>query len=153
MENEKAEPVWLRLLKSSMNKLISSQAISPALLGALLTIPTVGVTLLLSRTQTIEGLALLLMGIAAVYFGFAVSDGSRQAVLIEGGVVLLYLALCACGLWVSPLFLVVGYVLHGLWDLVHQWQLVHTKMAAWYVPFCVTYDWIIAAFLLLRLSA
>ncbi len=85
--------------------------------------------------------------IAGVYIGFAVNDGRRQELLTEIAHLLFFFVLTVLGLWVSPWFLVGGYILHGVWDLLHRPEGIQTKLARWYPPLCLAYDWVFAAFL------
>jgi hypothetical protein len=52
------------------------------------------------------------------------------------------------GLWFSPWILIFGLFFHGLWDIAHHnssFKLV--VVPQWYIPFCATYDWVIALYL------
>lgn len=62
--------------------------------------------------------------------------------------------LALAGLWASPWFIVVGLVLHGVWDVLHHngWDVVKTKIPQGYIPFCAGYDWLLALILGVRLS-
>jgi hypothetical protein len=122
--------------------------LNPFLLAVILAILTIIPCLLLPQHLTMTLLSLLLFGIAAVYFGFAVADGRRNALLIESVVVLIYLGVAVSGLLVSAWWLVAGYVLHGIWDLLHHNRAFGARVVRWYIPFCVLYDWLIALFLL-----
>jgi len=75
---------------------------------------------MLPERNLLDLLALALAGIGAVYAGFAISDGRQKWIVIEGVVAAGFLALAALGLWVSPLYLGVGYFLHGVWDIFHH---------------------------------
>ena len=54
------------------------------------------------------------------------------------------------GSWRHPAtehgFLAAGYFAHGLWDLAHHPHGVQTRVRSWYIPACVVYDWLVAAF-------
>ena len=57
--------------------------------------------------------------------------------------------MAAAGLWISPWILIVGLFLHGFWDIAHHNQTFKlVKIPKWYIPFCATYDWTIAAYLI-----
>ena len=53
-----------------------------------------------------------------------------------------------------PFILIVGYLLHGLWDGVHELTLLGpqqtTSVPLAYGYFCGTYDWIMAAYFYTR---
>jgi hypothetical protein len=49
----------------------------------------------------------------------------------------------------EPLFLVGGYVGHGLWDAIHP-HAVDTRMPWWYVPMCIGFDFVFGIYILIR---
>jgi hypothetical protein len=120
---------------------------NPYALGGGLAVLTIVIGLLTPENIVMTLHAILLFGIAVVYFGFAVADGRAKALLTETLVVSLYFGLATAGLLLSHWWLVVGYVLHGFWDLLHHNPNFGARVANWYIPFCVIYDWIIAVFL------
>jgi len=92
--------------------------------------------------------AVLLSAIAAVYVGFAIADGRARFLAIQGAGVLAFGALAVAGLALHAGFLAAGYGLHGVWDLLHHRSEVPGRQAPWYVPLCLAYDWVVAAYLL-----
>ena len=95
---------------------------------------------------------MLLTLIAAVYVGFALQGASGVGLELAAAAGFVVLALS--GLWLSPWFIVVGLALHGVWDLLHHGnvKVVKTRIPQGYVPFCVSYNWLLALFLGLRLG-
>jgi hypothetical protein len=88
--------------------------------------------------------------IGAIYLGFALSDGRLPIVILELSVGTAFVVLALLGLWLAPVFVAVGLILHGFWDLAHRPRGITTKLPAWYPPFCAAYDFVFAgAFLLL----
>ena len=88
--------------------------------------------------------------IGAIYLGFAFSDGRLSIVILELSVGTAFVVLALLGLWLAPVFVAVGLILHGFWDLAHRPRGITTKLPAWYPPFCAAYDFVFAgAFLLL----
>jgi len=65
--------------------------------------------------------AMFLMVIAAFYLAFAAYFGVATAWRLETAVVLAFVAIGLPGARL-PFALVVGYSLHGLWDLLHELQ-------------------------------
>jgi hypothetical protein len=131
---------------------LNTQEIRDILLWATgLAVLTIVILLGLPRTHSLEVLAVLLTLIASVYLGFAILDGQLRNIIIEVTVALTFIIVALLGLWVSPYFLLAGYVGHGVWDMVHSQTLVQTKVPAWYKPFCMVYDWMIAAFIVVWL--
>ncbi len=119
------------------------------IIGFVASIATIAIAALMPKGMALELLFGILVGIAAVYFGFALRDGRKRESLIEFGGIALTLALAALGLWVSPYWLALGYFVHGVWDLLHHPRGIRTEMPRWYVPFCLIYDWLLAGFIVL----
>lgn len=120
------------------------------LAGAFLAGVTVSLVMGLPRSRAFVLLAILLAASATIYLGAALSAKRTQQVLVEGLAACAFIALATLGAWRSPLFLVVGYLAHGLWDLAHQQQGIPTRIAVWWPPFCLVYDWVIAGAICLR---
>jgi hypothetical protein len=114
-----------------------------------------GVTLiipsLLARDTAFGLLAILLGMIASVYLGYALADGRLRAFQVEyvGMVVFAALATVALARHSAPL-LALGYLGHGLWDLLHHGRGVEVRMPWWYVPLCLGYDTVVAIYVLVR---
>jgi hypothetical protein len=116
------------------------------------TLPTIAIAFALPRIQALQGFALLLAVIAAIYIGFALADGRPSILAQELPVAACFLLITVLGLWVSPLFLVLGYVGHGLWDGMHHPKGITTQLPLWYPLFCLLYDWLIALCIIVRFS-
>src|SRR5215213_8711297 len=114
-------------------------------LALVLNVPLV----LLSKLAGFQFLAVELGFVGAIYFGFAIADGSVKALAFEFPVSGVFLAAGAAALWAdSPVLLAAGYATHALWDLVHHPRAVPTPVHSWYPPFCVVFDVVVAAFIL-----
>ena len=114
-------------------------------LAAVLLVPL----LFLSKLAGMQFLAVTLAFAAAVYFGFAVSDGRLIPLLVEFMVAGGFLFASAAALWAnSPVALAAGYVAHAGWDAAHHPRAVDTAVRTWYPPFCVVFDIATAAFIL-----
>lgn len=87
--------------------------------------------------------------IGAIYIGFALSDGRLAIMALESFVATLFIVLAFLGLWVAPVLIAVGLILHGFWDLAHRPRGITTKLPAWYPPFCAAYDFVFAGIFLL----
>jgi hypothetical protein len=96
-------------------------------------------------------LAILLGMIASVYLGYALNDGRLRAFQVEyvGMVVFAALATISLARHSAPL-LALGYLGHGLWDLVHHGRGVEVRMPWWYVPLCLGYDTVVAIYVVVR---
>lgn len=129
----------------SQSKLFGTHPSIPAIALAII--------VLIPLTFTPEPYRIQLIGyqlfiIAGVYIGFAVNDGRTSSVIPEVLHLLGFITLTLLGLWVSPWFIVVGYFAHGVWDVLHQPNLIQTELARWYPPLCLAYDWIFGAALI-----
>ena len=96
--------------------------------------------------------ALSLTLIAAVYIGFAVADGRPKVIAVESSVTFAFVVVAAAAVTGSPWLLVAGMAGHGLKDL---WQhrshfVANTR---WWPPFCMVVDWVVAAILVVLITA
>ena len=101
-------------------------------------------------SSTVYALGLAL--IAAIYVGFAVSDGRVKVIAVESGVAFAFVLVAAAAVTGTPWLLVVGFVGHGLKDL---WQ-HRTHFVAntrWWPPFCMSVDFVVAAVIALEIAA
>jgi hypothetical protein len=114
--------------------------------GATLIIPS-----LLPRDTAFGLLAILLGMIASVYLGYALNDGRLRAFQVEYVGMVAFAALATMALARnSALLLALGYLGHGLWDLLHHRHGVEVRMPWWYVPVCLGYDTVVAIYVLAR---
>ena len=114
-----------------------------------------GVTLLipslLARDTAFGLLAILLGMIASVYLGYALNDGRLRAFQVEYVGMVAFAALATIALARhSAVLLALGYLAHGLWDLIHHRRNVDTRMPWWYVPLCLGYDTVVAIYVVAR---
>ena len=98
---------------------------------------------------------LFLVAIAAFYLAFAAYFGARASWAVESTAVALFAMLGLAGTRL-PAALILGYPLHGLWDLLHEWH-AHasavivapeqlTPIPLGYGVFCLVFDIGIAAY-------
>ncbi len=99
--------------------------------------------------------AMFLIMIAVFYMAFAAYFEAATAWRVEGAVVLAFVAIALVGVRV-PFALIVGYALHGSWDLLHELQ-AHGALSAFdpgqltaiplaYGAFCAAFDFYVAAY-------
>jgi len=99
--------------------------------------------------------AMFLIMIAAFYLAFAAYFGMATAWRLETAVVVAFAAIGLLGARL-PFALIVGYSLHGLWDLLHELQ-AHGVYSAFqpgrltaiplaYGVFCAAFDFCMAAY-------
>jgi hypothetical protein len=88
--------------------------------------------------------ALMIVLIAAVYIGFAVSDGRTNVIVAECAVVALFFVAAAAASAATPWLLVGLYLAHGAKDL---WQHRHqfVRGTRWWPPFCFAVDVTVAS--------
>ena len=106
--------------------------------------------------------ATFLLPIAAFYLAFADYFGAEDAWTLETRAVLVFAGFALVGIR-APLLLAVGYLLHGVWDGLHELQ-AHGGYATFaegastptplaYGVFCAAFDLGIFVYCLLRRSA
>jgi hypothetical protein len=95
--------------------------------------------------NTIYGL--LLMGIGFLYIGFTWTD--INTAIVSGFQALFFMSLAYFGIKRSYWFLVAGYFLHGVWDLLYLMFFNSALLPPDYDYFCITYDFIVAIYLLI----
>jgi hypothetical protein len=113
------------------------------------------IALLLSKfTKDIVGRTALATGLfaaAGAYFGFAiVAPVPRIWVLIELLQVVAFSAMGLAGWKGSAKWLALGWALHPLWDFgVHHLGPGRSFAPVTYVFACITFDWVVAAYILI----
>lgn len=102
---------------------------------------------------------LLLAPIAAFYLAFTAYFGADDAWRLEAIAVALFAVLGILGIRI-PVILVLGYALHGVWDLFHELHMhagaevggtsTFTEIPLAYGVFCATYDWCMTGYFYTR---
>ncbi len=101
-----------------------------------------------SATTYAIGLAM----IAAIYIGFAVADGRPRVIAVESSVAFVFVVIAAAAVTDSPWLLVAGLAGHGLKDL-WQHRSHFVSNTRWWPPFCMVVDWVVAAIIVVEISA
>jgi hypothetical protein len=91
--------------------------------------------------------ALFLAYTACVYLGAALADMRNNILLIESGVSILFFSFACFGLLYSPIWLVLGYTMHGIWDMLHHPRLIKTRIIKWFPPICAVFDFVVAGYI------
>lgn len=116
--------------------------------GTGLAVVTIIVSELLPRAFALDLHALVLVFIAAPYAGFASMDGGSREMAIEFAGIAGFCTLAVGGLWLWHPLWILGYVGHGLWDILHHpHHRFGTTVVGWYIPFCAYYDLIVGGYL------
>ena len=103
--------------------------------------------------------AMFLVMIAAFYLAFTDYFGMAKAWRLETAAVMVFVAIGLLGARL-PFVLIVGYSLHGMWDLLHEFQ-AHGAYSAFepgqltaiplaYGVFCAAFDFCMAAYFYVR---
>lgn len=88
--------------------------------------------------------------IGAAYCGFAFSAPTGKAKIVEAVTASVFVASAILGLWVTPWFIAARLFAHGVWDLHHHYNRASLAcIPGWYIPFCVVYDWLAGAILVI----
>lgn len=118
----------------------NSAAIIAAIVGLAITMIAADT---LDRQTFVAISAVIVAMVYGVYFGFAIKGGTARNLVTEGVFIVVGLATAVLALKLGPVWLAVGLVLHGVWDILHHPRrvLVGTQgVPRWYVPFCAVYD-------------
>ena len=82
----------------------------------------------------------IMIVIAAYYVLFAVMSASVQTVVIESGVMMLFVAAAVAGFKSSAWIVVVALASHGVFDAVHGYIIENAGVPAWWPAWCLAYD-------------
>jgi len=131
-----------------------------AVIGLMAAAGTISITrkLLAPKTEQIF-YAMFLIMLPAFYLAFAAYFGVASAWRVETAVVMAFVVIGLLGVRL-PFALIVGYSLHGVWDLLHELQ-AHGVYSAFepgkltaiplaYGLFCAAYDFSMAAYFYTR---
>lgn len=116
--------------------------------AVLLAAATIAAALFLPVERAYELLALLLALAAGVYAGFGLADSSAGEARLQWLVALAFTAIALLGLWVSPLLLAAGWLLHAAWDGLHHAGKLRTRAPGDYPGLCAVYDILVGGFVL-----
>jgi hypothetical protein len=96
-------------------------------------------------------IALVLAFTACTYAGALLAQEASPpaSVVAELLVAAVVLALAVVGLRASTTSLAAGYLLHGVWDLLHHPRGVPTRVVRWFPPACAAFDFVVAVALLI----
>jgi hypothetical protein len=103
--------------------------------------------------------ALFFIAIAGFYLAFTAYFENQEAWRLEIGAVIVFSVFGILGLR-FPVALIVGYSLHGIWDIVHEIHAVGgvspfgaeklTEIPLAYGVFCAAFDWCVAGYFCTR---
>ena len=81
---------------------------------------------------------------ACVYGGAALTPAGANYGRVELPIVGVVFFTAVLGIIIGPVWLVVGYLIHGTWDILHHNKYVGTPIVSWFPPFCAVFDFIVA---------
>ena len=90
--------------------------------------------------------------IGGVYVGFAAVDGRAAVITIETAVAVSFALGAMVALQLEPWWIAAGYILHGVWDWLHNTPAFGHAVPRWYIPLCAVYDVLAGIGLLLILG-
>ncbi len=132
--------------------------LSGIFIGLIVTYATVFTTsrFLSARSERLY-YSISLIPIALIYIGFCYYYGKDDALLAEWVGVIIFSLFSLLGQWRSLVFLVLGYLLHAGWDVLHELyhgqvgeSLIWTHVPAGYAAFCLTYDLLVSIYVIKR---
>ncbi len=96
----------------------------------------------------LELFALFLALTACIYGGAALTPAGAAYGKIELPFVTVVFITAVLGLLISPVWIAIGYFMHGGWDLLHHHQKITTPILRWFPPLCALFDAVIGGFVL-----
>ncbi len=119
-----------------------------AVAGILLAILTIRGFVLFASPIPVQLFTLFLAYTACVYLGAALSDSRVRWISIEFLLSTVFYVFAVLGLIYSPVWVAIGFILHGVWDMLHHPRLIKTKVVRWFPPLCAVFDWIVGIYIL-----
>ena len=101
----------------------------------------------------LEIFSLFLALTACVYGGAALTPAGAGFGSIELPFVVVVFLCSTLGLVYSPVWIAVGYFLHGVWDILHHLHKVQTPLVRWFPPLCAAFDIVVGGFVLIWWSS
>lgn len=92
--------------------------------------------------------ALFLALTSCVYGGAVLTPNGARYSLVELPFVVVVFISSVLGILVSPFFLAMGFLIHGIWDMFHHLERIKTPIVNWFPPFCAAFDFITGLFIL-----
>lgn len=119
----------------------------PALVGAALSLLFIPLLMFL-RDGALDLLAFILAASGGIYWGVAATASRRGIKVMEIVAGAAFVVMAMLGLWWTSLWIAAGFALHGAWDFAHRPRRIRTGIRRWFPPFCATFDWLVALYIL-----
>ena len=117
------------------------------LIGLSSSLVTIFIIALFKRSDKNIIYGLILAGIGFLYVGFTWSDITIVTISIVQAV--FFLLLAYFGIKRNVYFLIAGYFLHGLWDIIYSQVADSGLIPPHYDFFCSTFDFVVGFYLLI----
>lgn len=120
------------------------------LLGIITAVALILISLLLNKYFTTKILATaILVAIAFIYVGFALSNHSVFYIVTEVIVALVFYFIALIGYTMRSSLIAYGIIAHGIWDMLHHsnWN-VGAKIPLYWPSYCFTIDLLYGLYLL-----
>lgn len=121
--------------------------VKPIVAAVLLAMLTIRIFYTYTSPISDQLFALFLAYTACVYLGAGLSDSRIKWISVEFAMSLLFFHFAFLGLLFSPIWIAIGYLLHGIWDMFHHPKMIKTKVVRWFPPLCAVFDFIVAVFI------
>ena len=118
-----------------------------ALIGLSGSLITILIFTFLKRVDKNMVYGLILMGIGYLYIGYTWTD--LNTAILSFVQSLFFMALAYLGIKRNYWFLVAGYFLHGLWDMIYPMIANPDLLPPDYDYFCITYDFVVGVYLVI----
>lgn len=118
-----------------------------ALIGLSGSLITILIFTFLKRVDKNMVYGLILMGIGYLYIGYTWTD--LNTAILSFVQSLFFMALAYLGIKRNYRFLVAGYFLHGLWDMIYPMIANPDLLPPDYDYFCITYDFVVGVYLVI----
>ena len=127
-------------------RLLSTYPVPMGIVVAALLVPA---HFVLPKSTSVVFAAVTLEVIAALYLGFALRDGSRQAWVTESIGFAVYTLAAIIGLNGYAFVIPLAIMAHAGWDILHRNGDFGAALPSWYPPFCAVIDILAGGTLLL----
>src|SRR5690606_34054071 len=126
---------------------IKKNIMTATLIGLTSSLLTILIVTLFKRLDRNVFFGLILSGIGFLYVGYTWTSVTEFIMNILQAI--FFLLLAYFGIKKNPNFLIAGYIIHGLWDLIYGYIGNPGLLPPDYDFFCSTYDFIIGFYLLI----
>jgi len=110
-------------------------------------IVTFAVGFYLPHFKALDFFAILLILLTGSLVGFALADGRPDKIIIEILAAVGFVVVALLGMWKWTWLIPTGFVVHGVWCLVHHYSFIGARVVSWFSPMCAFYSVLVAGFI------